>query len=219
MPQRSQRRKGPGTFCRQDQRVRALAQAHAHQHVLDAADEVRAQPFDRPDELYIREPRKKLFERDPHLEPGEPGAETEMVTDAESDVLVRIAADVEALRLGERLVVVVRRNVPENDFVAGSDGDSESRVAVRRKCIVTVDQRRISSVAFSVSSGCSVSSCSWSRCSIRAKSPCEIVGRDIRRGIRHLALTYKESFVASLHRAHPVESAHASAARPPRNHR
>ena len=96
---------------------------------------------------------------------------------AEGDVLVRMAADVEAVRIVELGVVEVGRDEPDDHLVAGlmeRAGEPVSPTAVRRKCI-TVPQRRISSIMVSMSAAPSARAAIWSGCSMRARIPWVIV--------------------------------------------
>lgn len=55
------------------------------------------------------------------LPAGEVGAEAEVLAVAEGDMGVRVAADIEAVGVGELALVSVGRGVPEDDGVAGVD--------------------------------------------------------------------------------------------------
>src|SRR5436190_16943607 len=91
-------------------------------HPLDAVEEVRAQPLDRPRELDLANPRNELLERDLDLEPGQVGAEAEVdAAGAEGHVQVRVAADVEAVGVVEDLLVAVPGGEPGGDLVALAD--------------------------------------------------------------------------------------------------
>src|SRR6266446_5736907 len=114
MPSRSQMRvciisPGPPLRCEADG------------HALDAVDEVRTQPRHGSGQLDVGQPAQELFEHDLDLEAGEVGAETEVVTDAEGEVVVRVAAHVEAVGVREDLLVPVGGDVPQRHLLPLAD--------------------------------------------------------------------------------------------------
>src|SRR5262245_21102600 len=68
-------------------------------HVLDAADKAGAQPFGPAREGDIRQTFEERLEHHPQFEPREARAETEVLADAEGNVLVRRPCDVEPVRI------------------------------------------------------------------------------------------------------------------------
>src|SRR5690349_7496222 len=74
----------------------------AHLHGLGPADEVRGPVVQVVgDELDVREPAQQLGEHDLQLEAGQRRAHAEVGTEAERQVRVRVAGDVEAIGVGE----------------------------------------------------------------------------------------------------------------------
>src|SRR5438874_556503 len=57
-------------------------------HMLDAADEARAQALDRPGQIGMLQALRQLPEDDLELEPREVGAQAEMLADAECDMRI-----------------------------------------------------------------------------------------------------------------------------------
>src|SRR2546426_6343748 len=92
-----------------------------HRHRFDAVDEVRAQATRRAGELDVGQPGEQLLEHDVNLEPGEIRAEAEVLADAEREMVVGRAPDVEAVGIGEDVFVAVRGDVPEDDLVSFAD--------------------------------------------------------------------------------------------------
>src|SRR6266403_2530305 len=81
-------------------------------HALDAVDEVRAQQLRRAGDLEIGQPAQQLAKHDRDLAPREVRTQTVMsARAAEADVLVRLAQDVEAVRIREHRLVAVGRVV------------------------------------------------------------------------------------------------------------
>src|SRR5947199_6967781 len=78
-----------------------------HRHVLDAPDEGRAQPLRLAVQREVRQAIKQRLEHHPQLQPRQARAQAEVLAEAEGDVVVRGAADVEAIGLGEDLLVAV----------------------------------------------------------------------------------------------------------------
>src|SRR5438445_949360 len=91
-------------------------------HVLDAADEVGAEPGRRAGELDVGQAAEQLLEHDPDLQAREVGAEAEVGADPEAEVVVRMPSDVEAVGMGEVLLVAVRGAVPERHPLVFADG-------------------------------------------------------------------------------------------------
>ena len=98
-----------------------------------------------------------------------------MHAEPEGEVLVRRAADVEAERVGEHLLVPVGRRVREQDGVARLERWPAQRrsgvVQLRMKCLTGVTQRMISSTAVGSSDGSACRRASWSGCSMSAWRP------------------------------------------------
>src|SRR5260221_581121 len=72
---------------------------------FDAVEKVRAKPPHRTGQLDGRQAPQQLLEHQLDLQPREVRAETEVLADAEGEMIVRRARDVEALGLGEHLLV------------------------------------------------------------------------------------------------------------------
>src|SRR4051812_1491082 len=110
---------------------------------LDAVDEVRAHPADRPGRAQRRrQAGDELFHHDPQLEPRElvPQAEVRAAL-AERDVVDPPAQHVEPVGLGEHPLVAVGGGEPRHHLVAGSDrAPVQLHVAGRRPAEV-VDRR------------------------------------------------------------------------------
>src|SRR5581483_5747585 len=99
---------------------------------LDPADEVRAQPRHGPGESDVRQPAEQLLEHDLDLEPREVRAETEVRPDPETQVIVRLPADVEHVAVWEDRFVAVRGPVPERHALVLADlAPAELHVAHR----------------------------------------------------------------------------------------
>src|SRR5262245_47430539 len=81
------------------------AASDPHRQVLHAVDEGGAQPLRRARDLDVREAPEQLLEHHPHLLAREARAEAEVLADAEREVLVGIARDVEAVRIREDRLV------------------------------------------------------------------------------------------------------------------
>ena len=98
-----------------------------------------------------------------------------MHAEAEGEVLVRLAPDVEAERVGVDVLVAVGRRVRQQHrrrrARSGGRASSYGVVQLRMKCLTGVTQRMISSTAVGISDGSSRSRCSWSGFSTRACSP------------------------------------------------
>ena len=89
----------------------AGGQAKTIGHRVGAADEARREPLGLAGDLVVREPRQQLLEHDPRLEPGQRGAEAEVLAEAEREVGRLDRADrVEAVggRAERGLVAVAR---------------------------------------------------------------------------------------------------------------
>ena len=125
-----------------------------------------------PGELDRADAREQLGHHDADLEAGEARAEAVVHAVPESEVRVRVAAHVEAERLGEHELVAVRRRLPEHDLVAGRDlvaAELDARASrcggcTRPGCV----QRTISSIAVGIAPGSSRSTASWSGNSVSA---------------------------------------------------
>src|ERR1051326_3119485 len=98
-----------------------LLRREPHRHRFDAVDEVRAQPAHRPRQLDVGQPGEQLLEHDVNPEPGEIRAEAEVLADAERQMVVGRAADIETVGIGEDVFVAVRGDVPEDDLVSFAD--------------------------------------------------------------------------------------------------
>src|ERR1700674_459704 len=101
-------------------RAQSFARAYpqAHRHMLDAADEARAHPLDRPGQLDRLETLGEVAEHHLQFEPGEICTEAEMLADAEGNVTIGITADIESIRRGENALVAVRRRIEQRDGIA-----------------------------------------------------------------------------------------------------
>src|SRR4051794_15865919 len=108
----ARQRPGPGSNA---------SSAPADGQVVDAVDEVRGEADDRPVELDPRQAAQELAEERVELEAGEVRAEALVRAMAEGEVAVRLAGDVEAERIGELALVVVRGHVVDDDLVPGGD--------------------------------------------------------------------------------------------------
>src|SRR5688572_11916595 len=86
--------------------------------LFEAVDEVRAQPPDGAGQPHVGQPPQDLLEHDPDLEPRQARAQAEVLADAESQMLVRTARDVELLRILEHRFVAVCARVVNDDLVA-----------------------------------------------------------------------------------------------------
>src|SRR5688572_19178555 len=89
--------------------------------MLEPEQAVLAREHRRAGDLERVEPREQLLEHDAHLEPREVRAEAIVDALSEAEVRVRLAADVEAERLGEDALVAVRGHLPERHLVARAD--------------------------------------------------------------------------------------------------
>ena len=88
----------------------------------------------RPGELDAVEVRDHLLEPDLHLELGQVRAEAEVrPAEAEREVAVRLPADVEAVGVGELLLVEVARRVPHRHLIARLDPAAVHRHVARRR--------------------------------------------------------------------------------------
>src|SRR5687768_3039782 len=91
----------------------------ANRQVLDAGDEVRAQPRDVPNGLDLRHALRELFEHHFDLETREVEPEAEVLSVPEGDVRFRdvVPPDVECEWIREHVFVPVRGDVPDADLV------------------------------------------------------------------------------------------------------
>src|SRR5690349_5766063 len=88
-------------------------------HALDGMDEVAGQVF-RPCDLESRHAVEQLVENLPQLHLGDEIAHAEVrAATAETHVRVRVAGDVEAVRVDEHVLVAVARGVDHRDPVPG----------------------------------------------------------------------------------------------------
>src|SRR5687767_10124425 len=109
-------------------------------HEPDEAIVVR--PLELAGSLEALEASEELLEHHTELEASEVRAEAEVHAEAEAHVIVRLAADVEAKGIGERVLVAVRGHLPERDLLAAADADAaELRVACRRAALVDRGRR------------------------------------------------------------------------------
>src|SRR5262249_5943661 len=79
----------------------------ADRHRLDAVDEVRAEVPNLAVELDAAEAAQQLTEHRPQLEPRQARAQAEMLADAERQVLVGRARDVEAVGIRKDILVAI----------------------------------------------------------------------------------------------------------------
>ena len=106
-----------------------------HGQALDAVEEVRAQARRRACELDAVEVRDHLLEPDLDLELGQVRAEAEVrPAEAEGEVAVRLPADVEAVGVGELLLVEVARRVPHRHLIARLDSAAVHRRRRASRC-------------------------------------------------------------------------------------
>src|SRR4051794_12744352 len=91
--------------------------------------------------LEMYELRRQLPEHRPQLPSGQVGAETEVLAEPEGEVKVRVAADVEAVRIGELALVSIGRRVPERHRVASSD-EGAIQLVIRDGGASELDDRR-----------------------------------------------------------------------------
>ena len=89
--------------------------------MLETADEDRRRLLRLAGELNVLDSREELLEEDPHLQAGEVGAQAEVDSVGERELLVVRASHVESTRGSEDGFVPVRRQVGEVDGVAGWD--------------------------------------------------------------------------------------------------
>src|SRR5450631_4606263 len=85
--------------------------------MLQRVVQVRTLPARRPGELDHRESVEELDEEDAPLEPGEVDTETEMLSDPKRQLRIRVASNIELVRVSEDLLVAVRRRVDHRDLV------------------------------------------------------------------------------------------------------
>ena len=78
----------------------------------------------------------QLVEHHPDLEPGQVRAEAVVHAVTEAEVRIRVAAEVEAERIGEHVLVAVRRRFPEHHLVAGVHGLAAQVEVTRRGATV-----------------------------------------------------------------------------------
>ena len=117
-----------------------------------------------------------------HLELREVRPEAEVrPAEAEREMPVRLPAEVEPVRIGELLLVVVAGGVPHRHLIAGLDPAAVDRrrrvVAVRRKWCTGCARRRISSAAVPASDGSAISRAISSGWASRSSRPRLIVCR------------------------------------------
>src|SRR5208282_4971695 len=90
-------------------------------HVLDTADEARAQPRHWSRQFCVLEAFRKRCKDHFQFQPRQIRPETEMLTDSECQMRVRIAADVELERLIENILVAVGRRMEQAHRLAGAN--------------------------------------------------------------------------------------------------
>src|SRR5207249_4971087 len=88
--------------------------SQVHGELTEAIDEARAVALRRAGQRHLRVAAQHLLEHQADLEAGEGHAEADVLAGAEGQVLVGHAADVEAVRVGEHLLVAVGRDVVED---------------------------------------------------------------------------------------------------------
>src|SRR5689334_23160511 len=89
----------------------------AQWHRLEGVVEVGPGAQGLPGHLDGRERREQLLEEDPTLQAGEVHAQAEVLADAEGELRVGAAVDVEGLAVGEDLLVAVGRRVVHRHLV------------------------------------------------------------------------------------------------------
>src|SRR3954451_3482792 len=110
---------------------------------LDAVEEVRAQALDRSGELDRRDPREQRLEGDAHLQAREVRAHAEVhAARTEGHVRVGGAGHVEALAVGEVVLVAVARYQPRRHLVAAADQLAAELDVLGRRAAEVVDGRR-----------------------------------------------------------------------------
>src|SRR6202050_4646346 len=91
----------------------------SHRHVLYPVEEIGPEPAGLAVELDVRHPLGERGEQHPELERGQVPAQAEVrPAAAEPDVRVRVAADVEPLRVLEHALVAGGRGVEDHALVA-----------------------------------------------------------------------------------------------------
>ena len=87
--------------------------------MFQAIDEVGANPLRLSIQADSPDTSHDLLQKHLHLQPGHPGAQTEVWTaTSESHVWIRVSAEIECVRVYEGPLVVIGGDVPRNDLVA-----------------------------------------------------------------------------------------------------
>ena len=116
--------------------------------MFDAANQARVETVDGTHEFHFVDPRQEVFIRHLHLESREMRAETEVLSDSEAEMRVRISVDSERVRVFKNLFVAIRRWVEERkhlalanllapEFEVLSRSTSEVNDRVRPTCVLT----------------------------------------------------------------------------------
>src|SRR5208282_4267560 len=98
---------------RWEQSILRGVQLHLDRHVLDASDKARSQALHRSRKLGIIEPVDELAKNPFQLQARQVRAQAEVLSDAECDVRIRIAPDVEFERLCEHFFIPIRRGIKQ----------------------------------------------------------------------------------------------------------
>src|SRR5215470_3608309 len=133
------RRSPPNTLRRQ---APAGAAPGGDRDVFVPGDERRAQPLGRPGLAEVLEPAEHLVVEDPQADPGHAVADAVVRADAERQVPVRLAPDVERRGVGEGRVVPVRRPGPDHYGLARGDRRVVHHDVAGRVPEQVVDRRR-----------------------------------------------------------------------------
>src|SRR3954453_536805 len=112
---------GTGASSRRTARRRSLCPWLLRQtdgQRLELVDERRLDVLAVADDLHLRIALEDLLEHDLQLEAGQRSAEAEVAAARAERLMVRVALDVEALRVVDLGLVPVRRDVPHDDLLA-----------------------------------------------------------------------------------------------------
>src|SRR5579863_914552 len=115
----------------------ALARDRSDGKMRESQQPIVIRPRQRSGQLEPLETIEYLFEDHANFESREVGAETEMRAESEAHVKVRIAADIEAKRIFEYVLVAICRHFPHRHFLTFADfPPSQLRVVSGRAPLV-----------------------------------------------------------------------------------